>query len=205
MAVNDNAVANRPLTLVSTGKYIGEGFDEPRLDTLFLVMPISWKETLQQYTGRLHRLFDGKNEVQIYDYVDIHVRMLDKMYSKRLIGYASIGYKAKGESIATESVDIIFNKSNFLPAYSKDVVNASKEILIVSPFITKKRSLNMMQNFEIALANKVKVIVLTRPVEDFQGKDMTSLQETLYILKNAVISKKKLLLKESGNLWMRYL
>ena len=102
MARIANTPLDRPLTLVATGKYIGEGFDEPRLDTLFLAMPISWKGTLQQYAGRLHRLFDGKNEVQIYDYVDIHVRMLEKMYSKRLTGYASIGYKAKGESIATE-------------------------------------------------------------------------------------------------------
>jgi len=188
MARIANTPVERPLTLVATGKYIGEGFDEPRLDTLFLAMPISWKGTLQQYAGRLHRLFDRKNEVQIYDYVDVHVRMLEKMYSKRLTGYASIGYKAKGESIVTESMDIIFDKSNFLPVYSNDVVNASKEILIVSPFVTKKRSLNMMQSLEIALTNKVKVIVMTRPVEGFQGKDMTSLRETLDILKSAGIS-----------------
>lgn len=68
------------------------------------------KGTLQQYAGRLHRLFENKNEVQIYDYVDIHVRMLEKMYNKWLAGYASIGYKAKGNSAATESIDIIFDK-----------------------------------------------------------------------------------------------
>jgi hypothetical protein len=105
---------DKQLTLVATGKYIGEGFDEPRLDTLFLAMPISWKGTLQQYAGRLHRLFENKSEVQVYDYVDIHVRMLEKMYNKRLNGYAAIGYKAKGESIVSESIDIIFDKSNFL-------------------------------------------------------------------------------------------
>ncbi|HEY5510134.1 MAG TPA: DEAD/DEAH box helicase family protein [Prolixibacteraceae bacterium] len=93
-----DAPKDKPLTVVSTGKFIGEGFDEPRLDTLFLAMPISWKGTLQQYAGRLHRLFDGKKEVLIYDYADIHVRMFEKMYNKRLSGYASFGYKAKGES-----------------------------------------------------------------------------------------------------------
>jgi len=103
-----DAPKEKPLTVVSTGKFIGEGFDEPRLDTLFLAMPISWKGTLQQYAGRLHRLFDGKKEVLIYDYADIHVRMFEKMYNKRLSGYASFGYKAKGESFATESVDIKF-------------------------------------------------------------------------------------------------
>jgi superfamily II DNA or RNA helicase len=86
--------------LVATGKYIGEGFNEPRLDTLFLAMPISWRGTLQQYAGRLHRLFQNKKEVQIYDYMDIHVRTLEKMYQKRLAGYAAIGYRAKGESLA---------------------------------------------------------------------------------------------------------
>ena len=99
------------LTLVATGRYIGEGFDEPRLDTLFLAMPISWRGTLQQYAGRLHRLFENKKEVQIYDYVDIHVRTLEKMYQKRLAGYAAIGYRAKAESIAGEPADIIFDKT----------------------------------------------------------------------------------------------
>ena len=130
--------ADKPLTLVATGKYIGEGFDEPRLDTLFLVMPISWKGTLQQYAGRLHRLFANKKEVQIYDYVDIHVRMLERMYHKRLNGYATIGYKAKGDSSAPESIDVIFDKSNFLSVYTNDIINAAREILIVSPFVTKK-------------------------------------------------------------------
>ena len=105
--------AGEPLTLVATGRYIGEGFDEPRLDTLFLAMPISWRGTLQQYAGRLHRLFENKKEVQIYDYVDIHVRALEKMYQKRLAGYASIGYRAKAESIADEPADIIFDNTWF--------------------------------------------------------------------------------------------
>ena len=173
------------LTLVATGKYIGEGFDEPRLDTLFLAMPISWKGTLQQYAGRLHRLFENKCEVQIYDYVDIHVRMLEKMYHKRLNGYAAIGYKAKGESMAAESVDIIFDKSNFIPVYANDIVNASREILIVSPFITKRRSLQMLQNLAVAIENKVKVIVVTRPAEDFRDRDTVALQNTLDMLKDA--------------------
>lgn len=179
---------DRQLILIATGKYIGEGFDEPRLDTLFLVMPISWKGTLQQYAGRLHRLCENKNEVQIYDYVDIHIRMLEKMYHKRLNGYAAIGYKAKGESIAPESIDIIFDKNSFLPVFSNDISNASGEILIVSPYVTKKRALQMMQHLETALGNKVRVIVVTRPVEDFKDKDITTLRNSLDLLKDAGIS-----------------
>lgn len=90
-----SAPLNKPIVIVATGKYIGEGFDAPRLDTLFLVMPISWKGTLQQYAGRLHRNFEGKREVLIYDYVDSQIPVFEKMYNKRLAGYSSIGYTVK--------------------------------------------------------------------------------------------------------------
>ncbi|MCK9411811.1 MAG: DEAD/DEAH box helicase family protein [Prolixibacteraceae bacterium] len=183
-----NAPKDKPLTLVSTGRYIGEGFDEPRLDTLFLAMPISWKGTLQQYAGRLHRLFEGKNEVLIYDYADIHVRMFEKMYNKRLSGYASIGYKAKGDGFATESVDIIFDNSNFLPVYSNDIVNASREILIVSPFVTKKRTFQMAKNLKIAYANNLNVIIVTRPAEEYKEKDLNTWQEAIDELKNSGVT-----------------
>ena len=78
--------------ILVTGSYIGEGFDNARLDTLFLAMPISWKGTLQQYVGRLHRLHDSKRFVQVYNYVDIYVPMLARMYERRLKRYANIGY-----------------------------------------------------------------------------------------------------------------
>ncbi len=79
--------------LLATGRYIGEGFDDARLDTLFLAMPISWRGTLQQYVGRLHRLHDNKREVIVYDYVDGCVPVFFAMYSKRVRGYEAVGYK----------------------------------------------------------------------------------------------------------------
>ncbi len=82
--------------IVATGRYLGEGFDDSRLDTLFLTMPIAWKGTLAQYAGRLHRLNDVKREVIIYDYVDMRVPALARMAAKRRIGYQSIGYKILG-------------------------------------------------------------------------------------------------------------
>jgi superfamily II DNA or RNA helicase len=86
-----------PRVILATGSYIGEGFDDSRLDTLFLTMPISWRGTLQQYVGRLHRIHDGKKVVRVYDYVDAHVPMLARMYEKRLRGYRAIGYELEGE------------------------------------------------------------------------------------------------------------
>ncbi|MBI3679348.1 MAG: DEAD/DEAH box helicase family protein [Acidobacteria bacterium] len=90
---------NESRVILATGSYIGEGFDDARLDTLFLAMPISWKGTLQQYVGRLHRLHDNKRFVQVYDYVDNYVPMLARMYQRRLKGYSAIGYVIEQETV----------------------------------------------------------------------------------------------------------
>jgi hypothetical protein len=79
--------------ILATGSYIGEGFDDARLDTLFLTLPISWRGRLVQYAGRLHRQCDGKREVRIYDYLDQRVAMCAKMFNRRAAGYRDIGYE----------------------------------------------------------------------------------------------------------------
>ena len=78
--------------ILATGKYVGEGFDDPRLDTLFLTLPVSWRGTIAQYAGRLHRLYDSKREVRIYDYADLNVPMLARMFDRRCRGYEAVGY-----------------------------------------------------------------------------------------------------------------
>jgi superfamily II DNA or RNA helicase len=83
---------DEPRVILATGSYLGEGFDDAPLDTLLLAMPVSWRGTLQQYVGRLHRLHENKKEVQVYDYADVLVPMLARMYKKRLAGYAALGY-----------------------------------------------------------------------------------------------------------------
>jgi len=90
--------------LLATGRYIGEGFDDARLDTLFLALPVSWKGTLVQYTGRLNRLLPGKTDVRIYDYVDREVPMLLKMFHKRLRGYRAIGYVREDAEIGRRTL-----------------------------------------------------------------------------------------------------
>lgn len=84
--------------ILATGKYAGEGFDNPRLDTIFLTMPVSWKGTLAQYVGRLHRAYEGKESVEVYDYVDHKEEAFMKMYEKRLKGYKSLGYSTVEEA-----------------------------------------------------------------------------------------------------------
>jgi len=85
--------ADQPRVIVATGRYLGEGFDNDQLDTLFLGLPISWRGTLTQYAGRLHRLNEAKKEVIIYDYVDVNVPVLAKMHARRRSGYKAIGYE----------------------------------------------------------------------------------------------------------------
>jgi superfamily II DNA or RNA helicase len=170
---------DEPFVLVATGKYAGEGFDMPRLDTLFLAMPISWKGTLQQYAGRLHRLYGGKKEVQVYDYVDVHVAMLERMYQKRLRGYASIGYKGKGSPQPLEEAHSIFDGRTFFPVYSADVLAAGSEILIVSPFVAKRRVLSALNYLAAA---KAKVTVVTKPPENYAEKDRWKIAECMELL-----------------------
>lgn len=96
--------------VVATGKYVGEGFDLPRLDTLFLAMPIAWKGSLAQYAGRIHRESEGKECVTIHDYVDFSLPMLQRMFNKREKSYKAMGYKIEFAD-STLPVDI---KSNAL-------------------------------------------------------------------------------------------
>lgn len=132
------------LVIVATGKYVGEGFDYPRLDTLFLALPISWKGLLTQYAGRLHREYEGKKDVRIYDYIDIHEPICDSMYRKRLKGYAAIGYKTINTAQPTlfdnikdipssVSENQIFNGSTFYRPYTADLTKAKRSIVISSP------------------------------------------------------------------------
>jgi len=163
-----NLVANipdcEPFVLVATGKYVGEGFDMPRLDTLFLTMPVSWTGTVQQYAGRLHRLFDGKDEVQIYDYVDVHVPMLEKMHQKRLRSYASIGYRVKDTTPSIEQIHSIFNGKTFFSVYSADILAAKTEVVIVSPFLFMRR---IMSELPRLTSTNAKVTVITNSPEEY--------------------------------------
>lgn len=153
------------LVVVATGKYVGEGFDEPRLDTILLSMPISWKGTLAQYAGRLHRNYTGKQEVRIYDYVDLYVPVLERMYHKRLRGYAELGYQVKLAGDAG-GASRIYDGQDYLEPFAWDLSEAAESVLIVSPFVRPSRLQMLRPALDRALASGVSVTVLTRPGED---------------------------------------
>jgi len=179
----DGITAEQPLVIIATGKYVGEGFDVPRLDTLFLAMPIAWHGTLAQYAGRLHRLHDGKREVQVYDYVDIHVAVLDRMYAKRVKGYSLIGYNNKSDVSLPDAGNIIFDGSSFLPVFTADLLSAKREVLIVSPYVTKNRTVKMLQTLDDVVSSGTKITVVTRPVDEYNVSDQARITQVIKLLK----------------------
>lgn len=125
--------ADEPLVVVATGKYVGEGFDLPRLDTLMLALPVSWKGLIAQYTGRLHRNYPGKSETRIYDYIDLRVPICDSMYRKRLHGYKAVGYSiaiANEGLFAEPTTETIFDATTFERPFHEDVSKARHSIII---------------------------------------------------------------------------
>ena len=182
-----NVPRDEPFVIIATGKYVGEGFDEPRLDTLFLAMPIAWKGTLAQYVGRLHRSIEGKREVLVYDYVDVHIRVLERMYQKRLRGYAELGYMAKG-SRADNQVGIIFDTKSFYEPFSQDIGNIEHEALIVSPFMRKARVSNILSMLSGPLSRKASIVIMTRPAEDYKLTDQPGIAVLIERLKDAGIT-----------------
>lgn len=128
------------MILVATGKLIGEGFDFPRLDTLIMAAPVAWKGVVEQYAGRLNRDYDGKKSIIIYDYVDSHIPMFEKMYHKRLKAYKQIGYEIFSEnSSSKQTVNSIFDIDNYERVFKQDLLEVETEIIISSPVISGKR------------------------------------------------------------------
>lgn len=177
-----------PFVIVATGKYIGEGFDEPRLDTLFLAMPIAWQGTLAQYAGRLHRKCDGKTEVRIYDYVDVFVDVLERMYFKRLKGYAELGYRVRDFVEENAESGIIFDRDNFSKVFSQDLQMLRHEAVIVSPFLKKNRILQVTTMLAQARADGVKITVVTRPPDDYNAEESQRINDNIELLQNCGVN-----------------
>lgn len=163
---------NTPLVIVATGKYVGEGFDYPRLDTLFLALPISWKGLVAQYAGRLHRENEGKTDVRVYDYIDIHEPVCESMYRKRLKGYAAIGYRILSKDSRTlfdENHDLqlssyegqIFNGCTFRLPFIKELKNSRHSVIVSSPKLYHTEQNAFVKILKELQTNGVEMAVLT--------------------------------------------
>lgn len=161
-----------PLVIVATGKYVGEGFDYPRLDTLFLALPISWKGLVAQYAGRLHRENEGKSDVRIYDYIDIHEPVCESMYRKRLKGYSGIGYRVLSQDSptlfdTTDNLQLsscegqIFNGHTFRMPFTKELKSSRQSIVISSPKLYHTERNLFIKILKELQANGIEVAIIT--------------------------------------------
>lgn len=132
---------NRSLILVATGQKIGEGFDYPRLDTLMLAAPVSFAGRLEQYIGRLNRDYEGKRDVIVYDYVDSHIQVFDRMYAKRLRTYKRTGFQLiTNAAFSKQTANAIYDSGNYMDVFERDLVEAEKNILVSSPELTQDKT-----------------------------------------------------------------
>lgn len=161
------------LILVGTGSLLGEGFDFPRLDTLFMATPVSGENVVEQYVGRLNRDYDGKENVIVYDYVDSYIPKFDKMYSARLKAYRKIGYELcvnmDGEK---QKANAIYDIENYAETYWKDLEEANSAVVVSSPRLNNQkvdRIINMLgKRRELG----VKVTIVTWHPDAYKyGKD----------------------------------
>ena len=183
-AVADGA----PMIVVATGQYIGEGFDLPRLDTLLLAMPVSWRGLVAQYAGRLHREHAGKRDATIYDYVDVHVGVLERMYQRRLKAYAQIGYCTSPAEGEVTGGNVIYDTGSFASAMRQDFHCARESLLIVSPFIRRLRADAVFEWLKPVLARGVSVQIVTRPPTSYRPEVVCAIADCIAHLRKSGVA-----------------
>ena len=153
---------NESLILIATGSLVGEGFDFPRLDTLFMATPVSFRGVVEQYAGRLNRDYAGKENVIIYDYVDNHIPMFNNMYMKRLKAYKQIGYEfGDGLQTVKQTVNAIYDGNNYSENYHKDLIDSNKNIIISSPVISGSKVYELINMLKEKQMSGVQVTIVT--------------------------------------------
>ena len=175
-----NVPANESMVLVAIGQYIGEGFNYPRLDTMMLTTPIAWQGNVEQYSGRLHRDYEGKQNVIIYDYVDTHIRVLDKMYYKRLRTYKKIGYEIiMNTTEKKQETNAIFDSDSYISVFERDIEEAGMEIVISSPGINERGVQRNIKTLGERHDAGVKITLLTLPGDGYPKERIEKTKELI--------------------------
>lgn len=150
------------MVLVATGSLVGEGFDFPRLDTLIMATPVSFRGVVEQYAGRLNRDYEGKGNVIIYDYVDNHIPMFDNMYAKRLKAYKQIGYEiSSGVHTDKQVTNAIYDGNSYFETYRRDLLEANKNIIISSQIISGQKVYELINMLKAKQLCGVEVTIVT--------------------------------------------
>ena len=155
--------------IVATESLLGEGFDLSYLDTLLIATPISWDGSITQQAGRLHRSHEGKRRVEIYDYVDLSIPMLARMYQKRLKTYAKLGYEVYVAKDARQAeANILIDSSHFLETLNKDIVNATKNVFIAAPYASSACLTKLKDSLTSSMTRgiSIEIIVASTPRDD---------------------------------------
>ena len=161
------------LILVGTGSLLGEGFDFPRLDTLFMATPVSGENVVEQYVGRLNRDYDGKENVIVYDYVDSHIPKFDKMYVARLKAYKKIGYElCVNMDGKKQKANAIYDIENYAETYWKDLEEANSAVVVSSPRLNNQKVDRIIKILGKRRELGVKVTIVTWHPDAYKyGKD----------------------------------
>ena len=156
------------LALVATGSLIGEGFDFPRLDTLIMATPVSFQSVVEQYAGRLNRDWAGKKDVVVFDYVDSHIPMFERMYARRLKAYRQIGYEICGSlDCKKQEANAIFDGENYKEVFMKDLLEAGRNIVISSDVISAKKVYEMINYLKERQLLGLEVTIVTREPDGY--------------------------------------
>lgn len=158
---------NESVLLIATGQMIGEGFDFPRLDTLIMASPVSHESCLEQYVGRIDRVYKGKKEVFVYDYIDSHIPVFANMYKKRLKTYKKIGFSVyQGMMQNRQIVNAIYDYGSYSEVFERDLIEAERSILISSPSISLDKIDRLIDLIRERQEAGVKISVITSKADD---------------------------------------
>ena len=160
--------------IVATGAYIGEGFDLPQLDTLLLASPYSFEGVITQYSGRLHRENEGKDDAIVYDYVDASIPMLERMYKRRLKTYAKLGYEISEADEAQGPGACIVTANAWRTEFAADLAHASKAVIVSAPYANPKLVESLLPDIVGAVGRGIDIEVILRSIKKGKSRVLQS-------------------------------
>lgn len=169
-SLNVRTGTKNPYLILSTNKYVGEGFDLPSLDTLFLTLPFSWKGNTTQYLGRLERDLSHKDELRVYDYIDIADETFAKMYRKRVPVYKKLGYEFVQSTGERDYCSAYYTRKDYKNSWETDFSNADNIFMQIN-----KPSNRLIEKMNLAASlNKHVVLITPKQNQEHISKNLLS-------------------------------
>lgn len=170
--------------LIATGSKVGEGFDLPRLDTLMLAAPVSYEGRVKQYLGRLNREYKNKEDVILYDYIDMHMKLFNNMHFKRLKTYKKVGFLIRNDISNKQDVESIYDMNNYLEVFNRDLQESNSKIVISSPELIESKVNTFIGVVKDSQERGIDIKVITTSVDDISIGSVDSVMNSLMLLRN---------------------